>query len=62
MLYGYTNPFISATKVAAAQKYFYESGEAVLADPKNTVEGLRVGINLFADRMVDQLSDGQAGR
>ncbi len=58
ILYGYTNPFMTAAKLSAPDKYFYDSDEAVLADGRKTVEGLRVGIAQVADHIAVQLRGG----
>jgi hypothetical protein len=56
MIFGYTNPFMSAAKLPAPDKYFYGEIEEVLADPHRTVEGLRAGIRDIAEHMALRLS------
>lgn len=55
MLYGYTNPFVSAAKLPAPDKYFYPEVEGVLADPQRTVEGMRAGVRDIAEHMARRL-------
>ncbi len=55
MLYGYTNMFMKATELKAPDKYFYDAADMVIANKRNTVEGLRAGINTIADHLVAQL-------
>jgi hypothetical protein len=55
MLYGWTNMFLTATQLKAPEKYFYADADMVIANKKNTTDGLRAGIDTIADHLVAQL-------
>lgn len=55
MIYGWTNMFMKATKLKAPDKYFYVNADLVIANKRNTADGLRAGVNTLADHLVAQL-------
>ena len=55
MMFGWTNMFMKATELKAADKYFYGDADSVIANKRNTVDGLRAGVNTIADHLVAEL-------
>lgn len=55
IMYGWTNFFMKATDLPAPEKYYYDEADLVIANRRNTVEGLRAGVKSIADHLVAQL-------
>lgn len=55
ILFGYHNPYMSATQLPSSKRYYYKTFNAVMANKPQAMQGLKSGMEAIADRIVAQL-------
>ncbi len=55
LMYGYHNPFMTATDLEAPKSFFYENFEALIANKEAAIQGLQSGMYAEADYIADAL-------
>jgi hypothetical protein len=55
LLFGYSNPYISATHLPADKQYFFRDFGVLMANKARAIEGLRRGTEALADHIAGRL-------
>lgn len=55
IMFGYHNPFMSATDIDAPEQYFFDNFSVFISKPDQVVAGLKSGISIVADHIGQQL-------
>jgi hypothetical protein len=54
-MYGYHNPFMSATDLDAPESYFFKDFDTLMANKDKSIEGLKLGLTTVADQIATDL-------
>jgi hypothetical protein len=55
VMFGYSNPYMSATQLPSDQKYYFKDFSALMADKSRAFEGWRQGTRAIADHIAQRL-------
>lgn len=55
ILFGYHNPYLSATQLPSSKRYYYKTFNAVMANKSQAMQGLKSGMEAIADHIVARL-------
>jgi curli biogenesis system outer membrane secretion channel CsgG len=56
IMFGYHNPFMSATQLPSDKKYYFKDFNALMADKPRALEGMREGTKVIADHVAQRLT------
>jgi hypothetical protein len=57
VLFGYHNPFMSATELPADKQYYFKDFDALMADKNQALQGLTEGVNFIARHVAGRLKN-----